>query len=191
MLTTCIVIPTFRPVLLQQALASVNAQTMQPTEVCVMPDDGTHWIARLNRAIEASSCDAMLMLGDDDLLHSEYLEATLPVMEQTGADICYTDLQYFGAMSHVQAARNWTKEDIDENTSPFITSLFRKSIWEKVGGWNPDLIYADWDFWWKCFEAGAKAVHVHKPLFLYRSPGSNVDHIAARRQIMKHHGFSY
>jgi len=51
-----------------------------------------------------------------------------------------------------------TKEVFIENNPIICSSLFKKSIWEKAGGYmvRQGPHYEDWNFWAKCFVAGAK-----------------------------------
>jgi hypothetical protein len=51
-----------------------------------------------------------------------------------------------------------TKEMFIENNPVVCSSLFKKSIWSKVGGYmvRETCHYEDWNFWARCFAAGAK-----------------------------------
>lgn len=51
-----------------------------------------------------------------------------------------------------------TKEMFIENNPVICSSLFKKSIWEKAGGYmvRESCHYEDWNFWAKCFAKGAK-----------------------------------
>ena len=49
-------------------------------------------------------------------------------------------------------------------------SLYRRAVWDAVGGYNPNMTmgYEDWDFWVGVTEAGFQVAHLPEPLFLYR-----------------------
>jgi hypothetical protein len=51
-----------------------------------------------------------------------------------------------------------TKEMFIENNPVICSSLFKKSLWEKVGGYmvRQGPHYEDWNFWARCFASGAK-----------------------------------
>lgn len=51
-----------------------------------------------------------------------------------------------------------TKEMFIQNNPIICSSLFKKSIWAKVGGYmvRKGPHYEDWNFWARCFAAGAK-----------------------------------
>ncbi|HWH70639.1 MAG TPA: glycosyltransferase, partial [Candidatus Sulfotelmatobacter sp.] len=57
-----------------------------------------------------------------------------------------------------------------------VCSLFRKSVWEQVGGYNETMRggYEDWDFWVGCVEKGWDGSCLHQPLFLYRKSGQSM-----------------
>lgn len=199
-----VVIPTHdRVQFLDDALDSLRNQTRQPDEivvtgnVAVKPLTLSHWpalrcsiseegmCARLNQAIAESMCDAFVLLCDDDKIEPTFLERTVAEMERAEADIVYTDLKRFGTSDRIIRAPEWTSANIEHSTVPFVTSLCTKGMWAKVGGYE-DVPFFDWEFWWKCFHAGASAEHLREPLFLYRDhPGqaSYREDLAANRRI--------
>jgi glycosyltransferase involved in cell wall biosynthesis len=153
-----VVIPTHdRIKFLDEALISLEKQTKKADEIVVIgnvgpssprssiyiPSDAS-FATRLNSVIERSDCDALIILCDDDTLEPRYIEKTTARMEETNADIVYTEF----------------------NNEP-VTSLIRKSMWKKVGGFC-DIGFFDWDFYLSCREAGAKREHLKEHLFTYR-----------------------
>ncbi len=155
-----IVVPTHdRTDFLEEALQSISNQTRKADKVVVIgnvvptyPVDSNVSLifsqetlaTRLNSAIDNTECDAFILLCDDDMLRPEYIERTTRVMESTGADIVYTEF----------------------NNEP-VTSLVRKSIWKKAGGYC-DIGFFDWDFYWSCREAGGVSTPLREHLFIYR-----------------------
>ena len=164
-----IVIPTRgdRPEMLAEAEESVYGQTVGASELIVA--SGTDSVAdRINTAIASSDCDAFALLCDDDKLDPMFIEKCSRRMEETGADIVYTNCHIFGRRNcEGGALGEWTEENINRNTVPLVTSLCKKSMWARVGGYvlTP---YFDWDFWWRCFYAGASASWLKEPLWWYR-----------------------
>lgn len=158
-------------------------------QVTVDLNDDT-FAVRVNRSIAASACDRFVLLCDDDALHPEFLGKTTTAMDQAAVDVVYTDLRRFGGAHHVMVALPWTAEQIELTTVPFITSLCRKSAWQRAGGYA-DVPFCDWDFWWRCFHTGATAIHISEPLFLYREhPGQwqyREDLDQSRRIILERH----
>jgi GT2 family glycosyltransferase len=78
----------------------------------------------------------------------------------------------------------------------FCTGLFRKSDWEKVNGYNPNMVYGweDYDFWLSLIELGREVFRIPQVLFYYRQlPGSRNNSINLERivqcysQLFKNH----
>lgn len=174
-LKVLVVIPTHdRLEFLGEAMASVEAQTRPADQLVITGNVGPGVISnagieeRLNRAIEDSDCDAFSVLCDDDTLAPEFLERTVHAMEREQVDIVYTDCTLFGDRTgDASALGQWTKENIDRNTVPLITSLCTKSAWKRAGGYQPCPFF-DWDFWWRCFYTGATAFWLREHLWNYR-----------------------
>ena len=157
-LKVLVVIPTqdTRPDMMAEAQYSIMKQTRQPSAVVVARGDGT-LASRLNNAIGATDCDAFVILGDDDMLEPTFLEKTAGKMERDGVDIVATNYTHFGAESVTGGNPNHIS----------VTSLFRKSIWKKAGGYA-DVPYFDWDFVLSCIEANAISTYLPEPLWRYR-----------------------
>lgn len=174
-----VIIPTHdRKEFYHEAIDSVARQTRKADELIVIGNVGPGVITdaslaeRLNWAIEQSDCDAFLILCDDDKLEPEYIERTSLGMELTGVDIVYTDCSFFGEREgRGGALGKWTKQNIDQNTVPLVTSLCSKAAWTRAGGFE-DVAFFDWFFWWKCFYTGATAKWIKEPLFCYREHGT-------------------
>jgi hypothetical protein len=190
-----VIVPTHdRTEFVAEAIASVMSQTRPADELVITGNIGPGIITdtdlgdRMNQAIENSDCDAFVMLGDDDTLCHGFLERTVAHMEQTGVDIVYTDCNVFGDRNCYGAALGeWTKENIDRNTVPLVTSLCTKSAWRRAGGYANVQLF-DWDFWWRCFYSGATASWLRAPLWNYRRhPGQDsntIDWGVTRDQVL-------
>ncbi len=168
------VVPTHdRHDFLNEVQATLATQTRQADEIIFTGNvgPGVHsddpLVVRLNKAIEGSCCNAYFILCDDDLLDPQFIAKTADLMESTGVDIVYTNALLFGNRGGVWETRAWTQDNIDDNTIPPVTGLCTKDIWRRAGGYQ-DTPFFDWDFWWRCFYSGAKALKVNEPLFHYR-----------------------
>ena len=164
-MTVCVVIPSQgkRDTLLE-TIGSLIKQTRKPDEIIIrLKEEGTgshiQGYFKLNEAVRQTDCDSFIPLCDDDLLDERFIEETLKVMEEQNADCVYTKMKTFGEE---------VGEHFPNHEFPFITALFRKSIWEKLGGYRTDAgMYADSLFGRQVFKQG-KVIFVEKPLFIYR-----------------------
>ena len=145
--------------MLKETLESVKNQTVQPCEILILREKVTAISGKLNRGIEKSIGDAFIILCDDDKLDPTYIEKTVKKMEETKADIVGTALENFGEYTGIHQF----------NQVPFVTSLVKKSIWEKVGGYDEAIkVGEDADFYTMCINNGAKIEKISEPLLKYR-----------------------
>jgi glycosyltransferase involved in cell wall biosynthesis len=163
MTSVAVIIPSAgkRPEMLAEALASLDTQTVKPDEVIVMKGKGDAW-ERVNKGVKKSKTDTFIVLCDDDMLEPTYIEKTVEAMERYGVDIVSTPLRNIGDDTGVHAP----------DKHPFVTSLISRRIFDIVGGYDVKAgLAADADFYYGCFEQGARWEKLGDPLFLYRVHG--------------------
>ncbi|MCX6357453.1 MAG: glycosyltransferase family A protein, partial [Candidatus Aureabacteria bacterium] len=186
---------------LDEAVNSVLAQTVQDFEIIVVDDGSTDAetntllsdyrrpkttvfrvphgdvSAARNYAIASASAPYIVALDADDLLEPTYLEKTIPILDKDPrVGIVSVWYRAFGSEEWEYTPESCTFEDILIENRICVSSLFRRSAWEQVGGYDPALSgYEDWEFWTAILEHGY-ACHIYKEfLFLYRTrPDSKV-----------------
>ncbi len=194
-----VVIPCFNQAhLLPEAVASVLAQTFTDWEIIIVndgsPDDTASAAERLvqqnpgrricllsqvnqglamarNNGIRAARGKYILPLDADDCLEPLMLQKTVAVLDrEPETHIVYTDLLRFGDGTGVFQTGGWTLAKVAGVNQLNYCSLYRREVWERVQGYNPNLTwgYEDWDFWIGAAERGFHARHVPEPLFRYR-----------------------
>lgn len=121
--------------------------------------------ASRNTGISASKYDYVIPLDADDFLYPRSLRTLLHFASD------YHDI-FYGFITSLGKVVYPIKENISmgillEQNPIFCSSIFRKSIWEKVGGYKVRVgpHYEDWNFWCRCFIAGAKFKYV--PTLVY------------------------
>ncbi len=128
-----------------------------------------------NAGIAISRGEFILPLDADDLIHPEYLQKLLPVIEndpKIEVVSCYS-LFFKDTIDNVVNKRKPTGTTIDallfENTM-MATSLYRKKSWKRVGGYDESMKdgFEDWDFWISVLKEGAEFKIVPEFLFYYR-----------------------
>jgi len=114
--------------------------------------------AARNTGIAAAKYDKVIVLDADDYFYPNAIPSLVGDM-YNGVDVVCgycTDSgnEYRPGIFH----RPLTKELFIEDNPVICSSLFRKSIWEKVGGYmvRKGPHYEDWNFWARCFAAGAE-----------------------------------
>lgn len=183
-----VIIPTQRkrPEWLREAHDSVRFQTRLADQIIITDEnkEGYEPWNKMNNAIRRSIGDAFIILGDDDKLEPDFIQKTVDRMLRYNADIVGTQLMVFGDV------REEARHGFQKN--PFITALCKKSMWEKVGGYDEEIgAMADADFWWMCREAGATIEKEPDTFFWYRVHETNDsklhDLAACRERIFKKH----
>jgi glycosyltransferase involved in cell wall biosynthesis len=180
---------------LEESVKSVLGQTHQNLELIII-DDGSddpetlrilnenQWerttilrTARLrpagarNYGISRAIGKYILPVDSDDMIEADYIEKAVKLMQEDlsiGAVYCYADL--FGEKTGRWDLPDYSLEAMLLDNIVFVTALFCKEDWEKVGGFNTKytLGMEDYDFWLSILELDKKIVQIPEVLFHYR-----------------------
>ena len=201
-----VVIPCYKQAhFLEEAVDSVVAQTFSDWEIIIVNDgspDNTSEVARSliskhagkgiqlvekpngglpgarNAGIRAAHGKYILPLDADDKIKPTMLAKLVPVLDaHPKVGFAYTHIRHFGALDTEYPLPDFDRATlIAKDNIACVCSLFRKSAWEEVGGYNEAMRegYEDWDFWIGCVEHGWAGYCLHEPLFLYRKSGQSM-----------------
>jgi len=184
---------------LEEAVVSALAQTHPNFEVLLVDDGSTdpatlavldrqpahsrlrvlrtanQGVARArNAGIAAAKGAYILPLDADDRIHPEYLTQAVAVLD-TRPEVGFVGCHYrlFGDYQSAYTPAQYQLPDLlIENVIP-IASLFRRTAWEQVGGFCPDIAIEDWDFWLSVIEQGYAGAVIPKVLFEHRMRASS------------------
>jgi len=185
---------------IEEAIDSVIAQTLRNFEIIVVDDGSTDEFtiklleelnkpktrvirqknqklpATRNNGIKVAAGKYICCLDADDKLKPTFLEKCIVKMEYENLDICSCDLEEFGDRSDIWDPGEFCIENLIKMNSAIVSSVYKRSIWEKAEGYNEHMIhgYEDWDFWIKIAKNGAKGAKINEPLFLYRKHGATM-----------------
>lgn len=181
------------------AVRSALAQTRPPAQVIVLCDgctDGTaqalralddprvevlelekapgYGYAHRNRSLELARGEAILWLGDDDLLLPDHLErlgelwdtGRYDLVQSSGVVVAPDDaLEWFGTDWSVPAHRAELEQ---RNTNPMASVALRVELARAVGGWDARVERAgDWDLWKRALAVGARSALSLEPTHLH------------------------
>jgi glycosyltransferase involved in cell wall biosynthesis len=193
-----VIIPCYDSALwLRETVASVLAQTRQDLEIILVDDgskDATACVigelvarAKLTPIIALSQTNAgtaaarnlgitrarghyILPLDADDLLHPAMLaECAAALDARPKISLAYTDRQDFGDSTGRWRAGRFELARLRRFNQLAYCSLYRRSLWERVGGYRTNVTgFDDWDFWVAAAAAGAKAHYLPQPYLLHR-----------------------
>jgi len=196
-----VVIPCYNAgATLDEAVQSALAQTWDDLEVVVVDDgssdpatiallDGANWprtrvirqanagpAAARNVAIRASTGEFILPLDADDRIAPSYVAKALAILqERPEVGIVYCRAERFGAANGPWELPDYDIRELAIDNVIFVTSLFRRADWERVGGFNEHLRHGveDYDFWLKLVGLGRDVVQLDEVLFHYRVQASS------------------
>jgi glycosyltransferase involved in cell wall biosynthesis len=214
--TVAVVIPTLNAAAtLDRCLNSVVSQTWRPDEIVVvvgLSKDGTwsvlgKWIGEVrvlvsrprgignarNLGISMTDAKYVISLDADDWIEPTYVERCLESMAD-GVGIVATSLMWpDGTVQHPKEPV--TAEHLSRENCIFGASMFRRSAWDSVGGYDENpRTYEDWCLWRMITMAGWAVAIIDEPLFHYcpaadcssarMKPGDHEEY--CRRVIEKH-----
>ncbi|MGD9849841.1 MAG: glycosyltransferase [Nitrospirales bacterium] len=194
-----VVIPCYNQAeYLPEAVQSVIAQSFTDWEIVIVDDGSTDATAEVSQALSFDCPDGkirivrqsnqglatarnsgiqvacgqyILPLDADDCIHPDMLKHTVSVLqEKPEVSIVYTDTVTFGLKEECWTTGPVELASLCQRNLICYCSLFRRTMWKAVGGYNPNMIwgYEDWDFWVSCWGQGYIGERVPIGLFRYR-----------------------
>ena len=124
-----------------------------------------------NLGIRNASGKFILPVDSDDLIEPTYIEKAVQVIESSediGVVYCKADL--FGEQTGPWQLPDYSFEHMLLDNIVFVTALFYKADWEKVGGFSTEMRQGmeDYDFWLSILEIGKEIYQIPETLFHYR-----------------------
>lgn len=114
--------------------------------------------------------------ADDNLKCGAIRRLKQALLEYPQADVAYGYLREFEGGSGIWGySGGWPLRALLETNRLPYSSIFRKSAWERVGGYDEKmrLGYEDWEFWIRLACSGSQFVCINDVTLLYRKrPGS-------------------
>jgi glycosyltransferase involved in cell wall biosynthesis len=204
-----------------EAIESVFAQSYRDFEVIVVNDGSTDPQTNLilesynrrpvkiihtanqglacarNNGISEATGEYILPLDADDKLGSSYMEKAVSALDaNSDFGIVYCEAEFFGEKIGKWRLPEYKFPDILLSNVIVCSGFYRKSDWQKVNGYNPNMIYGfeDHDFWLSLIELGKRVYRIPETLFYYRKrPGSMKESLSPERlvhsyeQLFKNH----
>ncbi|MEP7313397.1 MAG: glycosyltransferase family A protein [Pseudomonadota bacterium] len=187
---------------LAEALDSILAQTLPPTEIIVVDDGSTdttadvakRYAARVtyvhqanagpgsarNHGIGLASGDYFAFLDADDLWHPEKLERQLRALEgNPAAGICLTFVQNFWVDELAEERERLRDHDFSKPVLGYVCQclLARRSVFDLVGGFNESFrIGEDTDWFLRVDQAGIVKQVLTDTLVRRRLHGQNLSY---------------
>ncbi|MDX3229811.1 glycosyltransferase family A protein [Streptomyces sp. ME19-01-6] len=144
--------------------------------------------AARNAGIAATTGRYVLPLDADDVIAPTMLERTVAVLDRhPDIAIASTDVSVFtddDLPAQVLELPAYDKDLLLRRLIMFYCSLYRREVWQTVGGYAEDMRAGeDWDFWIACAEHGFTAHHIHEALFGARNKDDGLHVEAAENDL--------
>lgn len=180
-----------------EAVNSVLSQSLQDFEVIIVDDgssdeetkkildDINHPKIKLirtanqglamarNTGIKESRGEYICCLDADDKIAPEYLEKSCAILDtdiEKKIGFINPWVQLFEDSNEIWKTGDYNLGKLALHNEVAVASVFRKEVWEKVGGYNPNMKegYEDWNFWISVCSIGYIWKNIKEPLFYYR-----------------------
>ena len=130
-----------------------------------------------NVGIEIATGEYILPLDGDDLISPDYVPMALQVLEENPkVKVVYCNAVKFNKNREWPwRLKQFSLKSLAKDNMIFVSAIFRKCDWKKVGGYSEDLIkgHEDWEFWIKLLKQGGEVVKLPFVGFYYRITGES------------------
>lgn len=182
-----VLIPTRnRPELLENAVASVLAQSFNDFELIIVNDGSMPLsgfadprLRTLNSgeagavpartmAVRAAKCEVIAWLDDDDQWSDNNFLGDAIAAIQNGADFVYGDGRFVfaGGGPPKEYSRNADAKSLERDNTILVSAIaYRKNLHNELGPFDETLpYYWDWDWYLRVARSGAKLHHIARPV---------------------------
>jgi len=142
-----------------------NLTELSPIISCIVSDKLIPAVAR-NLLFSLSNTKYIIPLDADDILPPHYILRVL----QVDADIVYTDYRTFPNGGKTKILDVEKSMFLERHPQIVVTTLIKKSAWEKIGGYNEEFIYGheNWEFMYRAFILGLNFKKCNNTFLRYR-----------------------
>lgn len=125
-----------------------------------------------NKGIESAKGQWILPFDADDMFDKSFFQEAVEIIKNnSNINLITTNLVSFGDRISHWRPTDYTPEVVPHINTFINSSMYKKELWEKTGGYNPVIPWGgeDWNFWITCSEIGINYYRIEKNLFLYRT----------------------
>lgn len=149
----------------------VLSQLKSDTQIKLIFQDNHGPAHARNTGISHAQGELILPLDADDTISPYYMEEAVPLFEKnTNLGIVYCRAQKFGKETGEWILPDYSEQQMAFDNIIFVSSFFKKSDWELVGGFPTYARFGveDYAFWLRILRLGRDVYKIDKILFNYR-----------------------
>lgn len=127
--------------------------------------------AARNLGIRKAAGEFILPLDADDRLEDDFLEKTIPVLEDNpDVGVAFGTVQLFGESNGIWQQPDFSVKRLLLDNMVVVSALFRRDDFTAIGGYRLNMVHGweDWDFWLSMVELDRRFVKVPESVFYYR-----------------------
>jgi glycosyltransferase involved in cell wall biosynthesis len=186
-----------------ECVISINGSTDSTSEICssindsrfkIITSDFPNKSLALNRAIISSKGEWISILDADDLWREDKLESQVERIKMSDIDICGTQMIYIdskGQQFQEAPTLPIRHEDcvaqLNNQRNPIANSsvVYRKSIHDRVGYYDPEKFVEDYDLWMRAKRANFVFANLDSKLLFHRVHESSHFNSSNRQALSK------
>lgn len=149
-----------------------------PDQIRIIRQENRGLGAARNSALRAARGELFALLDSDDVWEPAFLATQVAILDaRSDVDVVTGNARYLGGPDHGRPARPHPDERpnptlatiLSDEEAVFIMSVFRRRIYESIGGFNEHLrTNEDYDYWLRAAHAGFRFARNSAPLGWYR-----------------------
>ena len=195
--------------MIREAVSSVLAQSLTPDDLVVVDDGSTDSVsldvlasletdgvrvlrqensgvsAARNTGIASTAAHLVAVLDGDDRFRPDFVAAMVPEFVDDDVVAASSWLRMFGAVTGVVRPTGGRVADFLARNSCPAPAMFRRDLWEQVGGYAEDLRegFEDWDFFLRLLTPGGRIHIVPDALIEYRTRAGSANLQGMKRRL--------
>jgi glycosyltransferase involved in cell wall biosynthesis len=128
-----------------------------------------------NVGVSAAEGEYCCFINADDSIHPSYLSKCVEALDHSPkCAVAYTDFWHFGGGKHDPVHfQDYSLEALEKWNFMLASALFRKKVYQDVGGLRLREGFEDYDLWLNICRSGWDAVRVPGLLYMYRNHTRN------------------